>query len=240
MKPETATSHIADLRAEATRLPQSAGSTEFVSWNSRARSTLTRALGEKHHITTGFVDNRWTPAVFGGGDMRAAYQKSFNAGLTRALGLLDAASAEIGFLAEDGPIADATGIDLELWEHVTPEVQSEAWGKVASQAVIFTEDRIRRWTGRPNSEVGKELAVAVFGKAGQYQMGLAEGEKQGWQLLAQGLAQAVRNVDAHRIQQRPDHKRYAMGVLGTCSLVLTQLRYEHGNRFHDTSPASSE
>jgi len=197
-------------------------------------------LGESHHITTSFIENRWTPSALGGGDVRAAYWQSFNSGMSRALGLLDAAMAEVELLAEDGPIADETGIDLELWEHVAPEVQSESWGKVASQAVIFTEDRIRKWTARPNSEVGKELAIAVLGKSGLYQMGLTEGERQGWQLLAQGLAQAVRNVDAHRIQERPDHKRYAMGVLGTCSLLLTQLRYEHGNRFHDTSPANVE
>jgi hypothetical protein len=69
--------------------------------------------------------------------------------------------------------------------------------------------------------------------------GLAEGEKQGWQLFAQGIAQALRNAETQRIQDRPDHKRYALGVVGACSLLLTQMRYEHGNRFHDTSPAAS-
>jgi hypothetical protein len=29
-------------------------------------------------------------------------------------------------------------------------------------------------------------------------------------------------------------------MLGACSLLLTQMRFEHGNRFHDTSPAVSE
>jgi hypothetical protein len=42
---------------------------------------------------------------------------------------------------------------------------------------------------------------------------------------------AVRNVATHRIDLRDDAKRYAMGVLGAGSLLLTQLRYEHGNRF---------
>jgi hypothetical protein len=46
-----------------------------------------------------------------------------------------------------------------------------------------------------------------------------------------GFAMALRNVDTHRIQRRDDDKRYALGVLGTGSLLLTQLRYEHGNRF---------
>ncbi len=71
-------------------------------------------------------------------------------------------------------------------------------------------------------------------------MGLTQGETQGWQLFAQGIAQALRNVDAHRIQERPDHERYALGLVGACSLLLTQMRYEHGNRFRDTSPATTE
>ena len=42
---------------------------------------------------------------------------------------------------------------------------------------------------------------------------------------------ALRNADTHRIQERDDHKRYAMGVVGTASLLLTQLRHQHGNSF---------
>jgi hypothetical protein len=62
---------------------------------------------------------------------------------------------------------------------------------------------------------------------------------QGWQLFAQGIAQALRNVDAHRIQDRQDHKRYALGLVGACSLLLTQMRYEHGQpvQRHITSGA---
>jgi hypothetical protein len=159
--------------------------------------------------------------------------------LPKAQGTLDAAIAELELLADDVPVADESGIDPELWEHIAPEIQAEAWGKVASQAVIFTEDRIRKWAGRPANEVGKDLAVAIFGKVGPFQMGRTEGEIQGWQLFAQGIAQALRNVDAHRIQDRPDHKRYALGLVGACSLLLTQMRYEHGNRFRDTAPAAS-
>jgi Protein of unknown function (Hypoth_ymh) len=124
-------------------------------------------------------------------------------------------------------VVDEAGVDAELWRHIAPEVAAEAWGKVASPAVIFTEDRIRRWARRPVSEVGKELAVGVFGKRGQFQMGQTESENQGWQLYAQGIAQALRNVDAHRVQERPDHKRYAMGLLGACSRVDGWPRRAH-------------
>jgi hypothetical protein len=69
-------------------------------------------------------------------------------------------------------------------------------------------------------------------------MGLTDGEKQGWQLFAQGIAQALRNVDAHRIQKRPDPS--AMRLAWSGPALLTQMRYEHGNRFHDTSPAAAD
>jgi hypothetical protein len=167
-----------------------------------------------------------------------AYRSTFRATIPEVQGILDAAIAEIELLAEEGPVADESGIDSELWEHVAPEIRSEAWGKAAREAVIFAEDRLRRWAGRPVTEVGKDLAIAIFGSNGEYRMGLAEGERQGWQFVARGIAQALRNADTHRIQDRPDHKRYAMGVIGVCSLLLTQMRFEHGNRFHDTSPAA--
>ena len=83
----------------------------------------------------------------------------------------------------------------------------------------------------------KKLMTAVYGENGDYRLGLTTGEKQGWHRLAMGISMALRNADAHRIQTRSDHKRYAMGVLGVSSLLLTQTRYEHGNRFKDTSPA---
>jgi len=44
--------------------------------------------------------------------------------------------------------------------------------------------------------------------------------------LGIGFAQAVGKVDRHRLQNRDYAKRYAIGVLGTDSL-LTQLRHQH-------------
>jgi hypothetical protein len=146
-------------------------------------------------------------------DDTSALPRAFRVTISVAQGILDAAIAEIEMLAEEGPAADEPGVDTELWEHVAPEIRSEAWGKAAREAVIFTEDRIRRWAGRLATEVGKDLAVAVFGVAGNYKMGLTPGEEQGWQFLAQGIAQALRNADTHRIQERSDHKRYTMGVI---------------------------
>lgn len=209
---------------------------EFVAWELRVKSALARSLGELHHITEEFGKIYWTGPSLGdpAGDARW-----FQRGLVTAGGIIDAAIYEVGMRDDEVPVADESGIDGELWEHVAPEIRSEAWGKAARGAVVFTEDRIRRWAGRPTHEVSDKLALAVFGTNGSYRLGLTDSEKQGWQFIAQGIAQALRNVETHRIQNRPDHKRYALGVVGACSLLLTQLRFQHSNSFHDTSPATS-
>ena len=50
-------------------------------------------------------------------------------------------------------------------------------------------------------------------------------------MLGMGFAQALSNVDRHHIQDRDDARRYAIGVLGLGSLLLTQLRHEHADHF---------
>lgn len=210
-------------------------SAEFVSWQARATSTLTRAVGAHSHITGGFTTIRWWPGV----NTRATSQQVFLSCAQRAQGFLEAAIADLELPALDD-LADSTDLDPELWAHISAHVHDEDWGAVASQTAIFTEDRIRRWTKQQPAElVGKDLMVAALGETGNYRLGLTAGEKQGWQFLAMGISQALRNADAHRIQTRPDHHRYAMGVAGASSLLLTQLRYEHGRRFHDTSPIAN-
>lgn len=59
-----AISRLKALRAEAATLPPSTSSAEFNSWKPRTRSALTRALGEKHHITQRFVRTKWTPSMY--------------------------------------------------------------------------------------------------------------------------------------------------------------------------------
>jgi hypothetical protein len=214
----------------------------FNSWKLRTASTLAHTLGANHHLTVAFQRIPWGYPSFsfrdtiGLSNRRRNTFTDFRYNIGRATGFIESAIYDIEFLRDNIEVAANIGIDPELWEHVASEVQQEAWGKVSSQAAIFTEDRIRKWAGRPVSEVGKDLAVATFGKNGKFQLGATEGESQGWQLLAQGIAQAVRNVAAHRIEERPDHKRYAVGILGACSLLLTQMRFEHENSFKDTSP----
>ena len=79
--------------------------------------------------------------------------------------------------------------------------------------------------------------TAVFGPSGTFRLGDTEEERKGWHLLAMGLVKAVRNAVGYRLQNRPDHRRYALGAIGASSLLLTQLRFEYGDRLVDRSPA---
>lgn len=224
---------LAKLRAELATVPTSSSSREFVSWRARTQSVLNECLGSEHEIVAAFRRVSYTPSVYGGDD--SVFPKAFRSGAAKADGYLEAAQFELERRTGSTSAGDGD-FDAELWAHVRELVERSEWGKVASQTVIFTEDRIRRWAGRPPSEVGERLMTSVYGDRGEFRLGLTDGEKQGWHRLAMGIAMAVRNADAHRIQRRSDDRQYAMGVVGVSSLLLTQTRYEHGNRFHDTAP----
>jgi hypothetical protein len=232
MEPEDPIQLLQQLRAEGDSIPRYTTSAEFITWQQRTRSALSKCLGEGHRITRAFVDLRWTPRVYNPGD-DSGFIQAFWATMQRAQDIIDAALFELEQLRAYVDVVEGGGVDPELWKYVRGHVWTEEWGKVASQSSIYTEDRIRRWAGRPAGEVGEKLMSAVFGDKGDYRLGLTESEKQGWHRFAMGTAMALRNVDGHHLQSRPDHKVYAMGVLGANSLLLTQMRFEHGNRFHD-------
>ena len=128
------------------------------------------------------------------------------------------------------PFADVT-IDPELWQHVRSLIDAQDWEKVAREAAVFVEDRLRNWAAVPALVTG---SVNVFKAAiGQASFVLPKvgpaSEQQGWQQLAAGFALALRNPSGHQIKNRGDAKRYALGVLGTASLLLTEIRHEYGD-----------
>ena len=141
---------------------------------------------------------------------------------------------ELDELWEPEELASSAWFDPELWQHVRYLLQDEKWDQVASQTAIFVESNFRRWTALPTSTFGKDLMAAALRRgAGAFPLGRTAGEQEGWLALGIGFTAALGNADRHRIQQRDDARRHAVGVLGVGSLLLTQLRYEHGNRFMD-------
>lgn len=210
---------------------------EFASWKGRVRSTLIRALGKDHHLLEDFEKVRYSLMAFRESTPDSEFQRAFLGGLRRACGVIEAAIFELQEAGTSDDAVDETAFDPDLWSHVQTHVQNEDWQTVASQTAIFVEDCVRRWCGDPRgnndqSLVGKGLFAKVFAADAQYRLGKEPGEWEGWRGLGMGFAQALSNVDRHNIQKRDDAKRYAFGVLGVGSLILTQLRYQHGEDLH--------
>lgn len=234
MQTKTAIENLEALKAEAEsqglQLRQG-----FSSWQGRVNSVFTRALGADHHLTRALNDVSYSLGVFTDRTPGSAFDQAFVSGLNRACGIIEAAifDLELGGTSDDA--VDESAFDPDLWEHIKVHVQNEDWQTVASQTAIFVEDRVRKWCGNPTGKddrslVGKGLYAAVFADDGQYRLGSERGEWEGWRMLGMGFAQALGNVDRHNIQRRADAKRYAFGVLGLGSLILTQLRHAHGEQ----------
>ncbi|MET8231891.1 TIGR02391 family protein [Micromonospora zamorensis] len=233
MRPAVAIEELTKLKAEAEAADLFRQREGLESWKHRVRMIFVRTLGTDNHIVESFDKVRYSPTAISGGMPRSAYEERRRSGVLSVMGLTDAAIYELQFSGGGEPV-DEYAYDPDLWSHVKGLVDDEEWGKVASQTAIFVENHVRTWAGNPqdrndNNLVGKALYLKVFDDASDYRLGRQASEREGWRYLGMGFAQALSNVDRHRIQTRDDAKRYALGVLGLGSLLLTQLRYEHSD-----------
>lgn len=231
MRPALAIEELNKLKADARTGELLAQPSALVAWKPRVRVILLRSLGQTNHIVTNFDKIRYDVGPIWPGMPDHYAIDAVKNGVDEAVALIDAAIYELGFIGGDEPV-DEDAFDLELWAHVKTQVEDGEWDKVASQTAIFVENHVRTWAGNPVDNkganlVGKNLYLEVFGDASDYRLGRQASEREGWRYLGMGFAQALSNVDRHRIQTRDDAKRYALGVLGLGSLLLTQLRFEH-------------
>jgi len=226
------------LQAEAANPASIRAEPGFTTWKAKVDAALVRAHGPDHLSVKAFRDIRYNPGVYVSGSGDEPFIRAHRTGVQQAVGLIEAAIYELKLhIADDTEPVDVRAYDPDLWDHVKKLVEDEEWGKVASQTAIFVEDRVRAWAGHPKGKddselVGKGLHARVFADDSEYRLGRTRSEWEGWRALGMGFAQAAGNVDRHRIQQRDDARRYAIGVLGLGSLLLTQLRYEHGDHLH--------
>lgn len=231
MRPALAIAELENLKKEAAN-PLDLRGSKSGSWKARVRAVLVRGLGVENDIVSKFDQVKYSLSIFTESTPASRFDAAFAQGVRNAVGLIDAAIYELQLVGGDEPV-DEHAYDPDLWAHVKRQVEDAEWGKVASLTAIFVENHVRTWAGHPkdksgNELVGKNLYLDVFGDASDYRLGAQASEREGWRYLGMGFAQALSNVDRHRIQKRDDAKRYALGVLGLASLLLTQLRYEHG------------
>jgi len=232
MRPALAITELEKLKDEASDPLSIRPNGLFTSWKSRAEGVLARSLGDRHHLVKDFREVRYALGIYFDGQGADPDRASYVGGVQQACGYIDAAIYELRLLVGGDEPVDQRAYDPELWDHVNGLVEAEDWGKIASQTAIFVENHVRMWAGYPKDGkgedlVGKALWAVVLKDDSEYRLGKRAGEWEGWRFLGMGFAQALSNVDRHRIQDRDDARRYAIGVLGLGSLLLTQLRHEH-------------
>lgn len=214
-------------------------------WLEKARFVLVASFGEEDDLVKKLNEITFTPQghfsffdiFFLTSDTKHAYET----GLLNARSVIEIAILRLQNDAHVDPPKeqrDPGAYDPELWDEVQGLLIAEDWAKVASQAAIFFEDRLRRWAGHPedrngNGLYGKGLVSSVLGDQSPWRLGRNANEQEGWRALGTGFAQAIGNVDRHHRQERDDMKQYALGVLGLASLLLTQIRHEHGDLIAD-------
>lgn len=210
----------------------------FELWRNKLTTIIGEVVGPNDALAMRLANLSWQSrslsARVGSGPGRMWSQEdmhAFAAAKSTAIGIIDTLLWHLDRRqAASAPFGDAT-IDPELWAHVQGLVDAGDWEKVAREAAVFVEDKLRNWAGVPSSVKGSvDVFKAAIGQGGfALAQGSAASEQQGWQQLATGFALALRNVSGHRISNRSDLPRYALGVLGIASLLLTQVRHEYGD-----------
>lgn len=201
----------------------------LTSWRSRVRTVLTRSLGASNDVLRQFDGTLFTPGVYGDYP-ESEMIEARRSGAKTARALIDAAIYELNLIAPTSSGAStADDYDPGLWAHVGSLIEGEKWALVPAAVAIYVEDRVRTWSGQPAKVVGKQLYINALDPAGVLALGGTgtPGEGEGWKYLGMGFAQALGNADRHRLTQRSDLRRYALGVLGLGSLLLTQMHWEH-------------
>lgn len=233
MNPERAAQLLTQLSQKAEDDAIRSATPESETWRHNVRSILARALGSDSHLVATFDQVRFFP----GPSAMSAYVEEavlerrrievYERAVDRVRAIIDAALFEIGTGGGDATKPSGSNIDGQLWAYVRKLVESADWQNLPAAVAIFVESKIRAWGEFGRDTYGKVLYQKAFADDGELRLGGARGEWEGWRALATGLATAVGNNDRHHVQQREDMERYAMGVLGVGSLILTQVRYQH-------------
>ncbi|MCL5947619.1 MAG: TIGR02391 family protein [Actinobacteria bacterium] len=216
---------------------------EFDAWRYRVNQVISEVIGPNDALAIKFNGLRWESGVSatvrrsGGGradawtlaDVNAfAPSKEKSEAILKSLRWhLDRADSvsppETGTVVLDG-----TTIEPDLWDHVKGLVESGDWEKVPRESAVYVEDRLRVWADLKSAQRSVDVFKTALGPT-KFALGSTDSEQQGWRQLATGFALALRNSGGHRLHDRDDLRRYAIGVLGTASLLLCQIRYQYGD-----------
>lgn len=207
LRPGKAIQALRTLKEEGAQPGLELGGPSFDAWKSKVRGVLVGTFGEKDQTVVQFSGvSYWVngnPRTIPQSEkMRARRQ-----GIEKARGHIDGAIHRLELRTGGEDLIDERSFDPELWAHVANHVVDEQWTTVASQTAIFLEDTLRKWVGDPkdkngDSLYGQSLYASVPADESDLRLGRRAGERAGWRALGTGFAQAIGNVDRHRIQNR--------------------------------------
>lgn len=213
----------------------------FETWHHRMNKVIREVTGDNSGLEIQFNGLKWgerSPSVarqrlnsFNGrsSSLDQASFAAFNNAKRISEEIISTLKWEINRRQNDEISLDNGYIDVELWEYISSLVKSEEWDKVALSTTVFVENKLRTWANISSDVKGSvEIFKMSVGKD-KFQLGDNSSEQQGWQQLATGFALALRNPNGHKIEEREDVKKYALGVLGIASLLLTEIRHVYGN-----------
>lgn len=210
-------------------LPPSSERSEYKEWDERTKVTLRSAFSPDSREFIEFGAISFFPPLRRR-DLGRDWAGAFNRGRVRVVALLEGILYGLANLGTTNPLASHGDIYPPLWEHVEANINAREWPIVASQSAIFLENQLREWTGADADTVGVDLAMAALHRTkGRFPMGATDGEQDGWHLLTMGFFQALSNSVRHRIDHMDNPRAYALGVLGTASLILSQISEHYGD-----------
>jgi hypothetical protein len=231
------TPRLRRLRLELAELKPDLDSQRFNTWRRETSLSLRRAFGERHYLVQewrgvaqrfALVANRFGPdAQFS--TVSRDFKHEFERCRDDTAALLDAALSELAIVDESPDYSAGGSIEAGLAAYVANLVKDGDWVKLPSATVLYVEDTVRRWAQLSPDVKSKDVWVKVLSpKDGRYPLGVTEAERQGWLQFGMGFSLALRNPNSHSLAKREDARAYALGILGAASLLLTQLRFEHG------------
>lgn len=138
---------------------------------------------------------------------------------------------------------DVTTTDPDLWEYVGNLITNGDWAHVGSAACRFLEHQVRSWAGATSEADAPGLVAGLFGRGADLALGDNEGQRQGWESIIRGMLMGPRNAVQHGIDGRhPDElRRFAAGVVGAATMILTEIRSRHPQRFEQpTEPPDTD
>lgn len=232
LRPETAIRELEMLRSDALTNPVlRSDSSAHREWKAKATAVLEASLPESSTTQKFKKVSYWIGIYSGAPGEKEQDAEYFRTKVDEACGYLSAAIYELNLVSAD-PGVDPVNYDSGLWDHIKHSVEEERWEQVASAAVIYVEDKIRRWSNDPRKPdgsklFGQPLVAHALATGGPLTLGSQASESEGWRSLGMGMVGAVGNVDRHGIQDRADAQQYAIGVLGLASLILTQIKHDH-------------